>query len=53
MRRKGVPSESLDFVEKRPAVALGQRCEILSGNGRNDQLQARIVAPRDRAVNDV
>jgi len=43
MRRERVRSESLDFAEKRPAVALGQRCKILSGNGRNDQLQARIV----------
>ena len=52
MRREGVGSESLDFAEERLPLTPRQRSEILSGKGRHDQLQARIVAADDWFVND-
>jgi hypothetical protein len=52
MRREGVGSESLDFAKERSPLTPRQRSEILSGRGRHDQLQARIVAAGDCFVND-
>jgi len=52
MHREGVGSESLDFAEERSPLTPRQRSEILSGKGRHDQLQARIVAAGDWFVND-
>jgi hypothetical protein len=52
MRHEWICSESLDFAEQRTPVVPRQRGKILSGNGRNDQLQAGIIAARSRAVNE-